>query len=36
MKGKLFLVTVLLAAAVFLCGAAQAEIQVNEFDSRKR
>lgn len=31
MKGKLFLVTVLLAAAVFLCGAAQAEIRVNEF-----
>ena len=31
MKGRLFLVTVLLAAAVFLCGAAQAEIKVNEF-----
>lgn len=31
MKGRLFLVTVLLAAAVFLCGAAQAEIRVNEF-----
>ena len=31
MKGKLFLVTVLLAAAVLLCGAAQAEIRVNEF-----
>lgn len=31
MKGRLFFVAVLLAAAVFLCGAAQAEIQVNEF-----
>ena len=31
MKGRLIFVTVLLAAAVFLCGAAQAEIQVNEF-----
>ena len=31
MKGKFFLVTVLLAAAVFLCSAAQAEIRVNEF-----
>ena len=31
MKSRLFLVTVLLAAAVFLCGAAQAEIKVNEF-----
>ena len=31
MKGKFFLVTVLLAAAVFLCGAAQAEIRVSEF-----
>ena len=31
MRGRLFFVTVLLAAAVFLCGAAQAEIRVNEF-----
>ena len=31
MKGRFFLVAVLLAAAVFLCGAAQAEIRVNEF-----
>lgn len=31
MKRKFFLVTVLLAAAVFLCSAAQAEIRVNEF-----
>ncbi|MBP5728343.1 MAG: hypothetical protein J6Y48_14835 [Clostridia bacterium] len=31
MKGKLLLVIILLASAVFLCGAAQAEIRVNEF-----